>query len=237
MKEQTQRVLTRFLSVNTFLTCKDLSKEFNISERTFRNELTLINHYLVENSYPIITSTIGKGLKLELSEEEREKLTSTIGDSNESNYYRPNERFLALLLDISNTTKKTLLYEMEEILQVSKSTMDEDMRKLRHFLKKYGIFVVSLTKQGIILKGDERSIRSMLYDVINSMTDIDYLMGYREIDGVNTFADQFVWEYLDSRILRMIGKQYDNIMKKSGAEINQSCLEKISLNYTSNMNL
>ncbi|WP_226669752.1 BglG family transcription antiterminator [Metabacillus litoralis] len=220
MKERTQRVLTRFLSVNTFLTCKDLSKEFNISERTFRNELTLINNYLVENKYPIIASTRGRGLKLALSDKDREELISRIGDSKESNYYSPNERFLALLLEISDNTKTTLLYEMEEILQVSKSTMDEDMRKLRHYLKKYGIFVVSLTKQGIVLKGDERSIRSMLYDVINSMTDIDYLMGYREKDGVSKFVDQFVLEYLDSRVLRIIGKQYDNIMKKSVIEIN-----------------
>ncbi len=220
MKERTQRVLNRFLSVNTFLTCEDLSKEFNISERTFRNELTLINQYLAENNYPSITSVRGKGLKLELSEVDRDKLLSKVDDDRESDYYRPNERFLALLLDISDTTKTTLLFEMEEKLQVSKSTLDEDMRKLRQFLNKYGISVVSLTKQGIVLKGNERTIRSMLYDVINSMTDIDYLMGYRDIDAVNTFADQLVLDYLDASVLRIIGEHYDNVMEKSKVEIN-----------------
>lgn len=220
MKERTQRVLTRFLSVNTFLTCEDLSKEFNVSERTFRNELTLINKYLADNNYPSITSTRGKGLKLELSEEDRKDIIYKIGDDRKSDFYSPNERFLALLLDIANTTTTTMLYEMEEKLQVSKSTMDEDMRKLRQYLQDYGISVVSLTKQGIVFKGDERSIRSMLYDVINSMTDIDLLMGYRDIDAVNTFADQFVLTYLDGNVLRTIGKLYDKVMEKSKVEIN-----------------
>lgn len=220
MKERTQRVLIRFLTVNTFLTIEDLSKEFNISERTFRNELVLINKYLTENNYPSITTTRGKGVKLDLSEAEREKLLSKIDDDRATDYYMPNERFLALLLDIADTTQVTFLYEMEEKLQVSKSTLDEDMRKLRHFLKEYGISVMSITKQGIILKGDERSIRSMLYDVINSMTDIDYLMGYRDIDTVNTFAAQFVLDYLDISVLKIIGELYDNVLEKSRVEIN-----------------
>ncbi|MCF7621890.1 hypothetical protein M4D76_22545 [Peribacillus frigoritolerans] len=62
------------------MTCEDLSKEFNISERTFRNELVLINKYLAENNYPSITTTRGKGLKLDLTDVDREKLLSKIGD-------------------------------------------------------------------------------------------------------------------------------------------------------------
>ncbi|WP_148359445.1 BglG family transcription antiterminator [Peribacillus simplex] len=220
MKERSQRVLTRFLKVNTFLTCEDLSKEFNISERTFRNELVLINKYLSENNYPSITTIRGKGLKLDLSDVDRGKLQLKIGDDRETDYYMPNERFLALLLDIADTTKRTMLFEMEEKLQVSKSTLDEDMRRLRQFLKEYGISVVSLTKQGIVLKGDERSIRTMLYDVINSVTDISNLLGYRDRDTVNTFADQFVLDYLDTSALRVIGEHYDEVFEKSRVEIN-----------------
>ncbi len=221
LKERTQRVLTRFLSVNTFLTCEELSKEFNVSERTFRNELTLINKFLAENHNTSITSIRGKGLKLELSEVDRVNLISKIRGDREFDYYSPNERFLALLLDIANTTTTTMLYEMEEKLKVSKSTMDEDMRKLRQFLQEYGILVVSLPKHGIVLKGDERTIRSMLYDVINSMTDIDYLMGYRDLDAMNTFSDQFVLDYLDANVIRKIGELYDNVMETYKGEINQ----------------
>ncbi|AGK56024.1 BglG family transcription antiterminator [Bacillus sp. 1NLA3E] len=229
MKERTQRVFTRFLKVNTYLTFEDLSKEFHISERTLRNDLVLINEYLAENNYPIVTTTRGNGMKLVLSDKEREKLLAQVGGDREKDYYRPDERFLALLLDIVDSTRTTVLYEMEEQLQVSKSTMDEDMRKLRQFLKEYAISVVSLAKQGIVLHGDERSIRSMLYDVINSMTDIDHLMGYRDTDALNTFADKFVLDYLDPRVLQVLGEHYDEVLKKSRVEINHVYRNQIIL--------
>lgn len=98
------------MTVNTFLTFEDLSKEFSISERTLRNELALINKYLAENNFPTITTTRGKGLRLELSEVDCEKLLSKISDEQEIDYYRPNERFLALLLEIVDTTKTTMLF-------------------------------------------------------------------------------------------------------------------------------
>ncbi|MEH7118359.1 BglG family transcription antiterminator [Neobacillus vireti] len=221
MKERTQRVLNRFLTVNTFLTCEDLSKEFSISERTLRNELVLINKYLAENHCPEITTTRGKGLILDLSDEDRKNLLLKLGNDRETEYYRPNERFLALLLDIVDSTKPTILYEMEEELQISKSTLDEDMRKLRLFLKDYAISVVSLPKQGIVLRGDERSIRSMLYDVINSMTNIDYLNGFRDSEGVRTSSDQFVLDYLNPNVLKVIAEQYDEVLEKTRVEINQ----------------
>lgn len=229
MKERTQRVLNRFFTVNTFMTFEDLSKEFSISERTMRNELVLINQFLAKNNFPTIATTRGKGLKLDLSDEDHEKLLSKIGDDRETDYYRPDERFLALLLDIADTTKATVLYEMEEKLQVSKSTMDEDMRKLRLFLKDYTISVVSLPKQGIVLQGYERSIRSMLYKVITSMTDIDYSMGFRDADAVTVFSDQLVLDYLDKEVLKVIGEHYDHVLKSDGTLINQVYRNQIIL--------
>lgn len=229
MKERTQRVFTRLLSVNSYLTFEDLSKEFYISERTLRNELVLINQYLAENNYPIFTTTRGKGLKFALSDQVRVKLLAQVGDDWERDYYRPNERFLALLLDIVDSKKTTVLYEMEEKLQVSKSTLDEDVRKLRQFLKDYALHVVSLPKQGIVLQGDERSIRSMLYSVMNGMTDLDHLMGYKDSDAVISFSDKFLLDYLDTRVLGGIGEYFDEVLKKSRVEINHVYRNQIIL--------
>ncbi|MBW4082608.1 PTS sugar transporter subunit IIA [Paenibacillus sp. S150] len=224
MKERTQRIFSRFLRVNTPLTFEDLSKEFHISERTLRNELLLINEYLAENNYPAVTTSRGQGMKLVLPDQTTQKLLAQVGGHTDKDYYRPDERFLALLLEIADTTRTTLLYEMERKLQVSKSTLDEDMRKLRQYLYQYGTSVVSLTKQGIVLQGDERSIRSMLYEVMNSMTDIDQLMRYERTD-----AASFALEYLDPQVLQQLGHHYDELLKKSSAEANQLYRNQIIL--------
>ncbi|MEK5266575.1 BglG family transcription antiterminator [Weizmannia sp. FSL W8-0401] len=220
MKERTQKLFARLLSVNTYLTFEDLSKEFHISERTLRNELVPINRYLVENHYPCVTNTRGKGLKLSLSDHERKQLLDQVCSVRKEDYYRPNERFLTLLLEIADPAKTTWLYEMEEQLQVSKSTLDEDMRKLRRFLKDYGATVISLPKQGIVLQGHERSIRSMLYDVMNSMTDIDRLMMLEDANEVLSYVDKLVLDYLDIAVLETISNQYDEVLKRSRIDIN-----------------
>jgi len=221
MKERTKKVFTRLLEANTYLTFEDLSKEFHTSERTLRNELALINKYLVEKHYPLVENKRGKGLILPLSNIERKQLSEQICTVREQDYYRPDERFLALLFEIVDPSKMTWLYQMEEQLQVSKSTLDEDMRKLRQFLKNYGLKVISLPKQGIVLEGQERSKRSMLFDVINSMTDIDRLMRLGEADEILTCADKIVLEYLDVTVLKIISKYYDEVLKKSRIDINQ----------------
>ena len=219
MKERAQQVLTRFFKVNTFMTFEDLSKEFATSERTMRNELTLINEFLADNNYPTVTTVRGHGLKLELSDKDREALLSKINLERETDYYRPDERFLALLLDIMDMTKTTILYEMEETLQVSKSTLDDDMRKLRSFLKEYGISISSLPKQGVVLRGNERSIRSMLYKVITSMIDLDSLLFSKRDSSMMTFSEQLVIRYLNKSVLEQTGNHYDRILKNEGVAV------------------
>ncbi|WP_097043169.1 BglG family transcription antiterminator [Terribacillus aidingensis] len=220
MKERTQKILIRISSVNSFLTYKDLSKEFFISERTLRNELFLINDYLAQNDYPQIITARGKGLKLNLSEKERKRLLFNIGDEITHAYYGPNERFLALLLDIVNPLTTTILYEMGEKLQVSKSTLDEDMRRLRLFVKDHNISVVSLPKQGVVLHGDERSIRAILYKVITNMVDIDYLMRSVDTEVVLSIPNRLGLDYLDAKVLNTMRKLYDEVLERCKIKVN-----------------
>jgi mannitol operon transcriptional antiterminator len=76
-------------------------------------------------------------------------------------------RMFDLILSFSLSRKPVFLYQKEEDYQISKSTLDEDMRRVRNMLAEYGIEVLSVAKQGIVLKGAERSIRTMIYEVIN----------------------------------------------------------------------
>ncbi len=46
------------------------------------------------------------------------------------------------------------------------------MRRVRNILAEYGIEVLSVPKQGIVLQGAERSIRTMVYDVINNAVGV-----------------------------------------------------------------
>lgn len=221
MKERTQKILVKLLTATNYLLTKDLSKEFQISERTLRNELMEINLYLEEKQLPEVKNTRGKGLKLHLTDPSKGQLLKMIDRETESEYYTPEERFLALLFDIADTSFRTVLYEKEEVFQVSKSTLDEDMRKLRKFVKRYGISVVSLAKQGMLLQGDERSIRTMLYDVVNQFTDVDHLIECKDPESGTSFSERSVFQAMPIRLFTQIGEIYENVFRKTRLQIDQ----------------
>ena len=77
------------------------------------------------------------------------------------------ERTFDLVLSIAYEKTAVFLNRKEARFQISKSTMDEDMRRLRADLLRYGIEIVSYGKQGLLYKGPERAIRTMIYDFVN----------------------------------------------------------------------
>lgn len=82
-------------------------------------------------------------------------------------YLEKEERELDLLLSIAFSDNPIFLNKKQSEYLVSKSTIDEDMRRLRKKLSKYDIEITSNGKFGYLLVGSERSIRTMLFDVIN----------------------------------------------------------------------
>ena len=86
-------------------------------------------------------------------------------------FYSRDERILDLVLDIALGQNKVFLYQKEEEYQISKSTLDEDMRRLRTLLKEYGVEVLSIPKQGLVFEAKERIIRTMLYSLVNKAID------------------------------------------------------------------
>lgn len=219
MKERTMQLFIKFLTADVCLPVTELSRAFHCSERTLRNELQLINAYLVSAGLPRISNHRGKGWCLTLPIEKRESLIQALKKEANQEYYNPNERFFILLFEIATTTSATFAYEMEQKLRVSKSTLDEDMRRLRLFLENYRIEVISLPKQGIILQGDERSIRTMLYDAINQNLTIEKLVA-PAANEVFSFSEKQVLSYLDEEKIKLIKATYEKVVEQPQIERN-----------------
>lgn len=167
MKDRTVNILRIFITSDYPVTLVKLEEEFHTSGRTIRNELREINHFLKANHFPEIKNLRKRGYQLCLSSEEKKSLFSQLGATDETQYLDRENRMFDLILSFSLSRKPVFLYQKEEEYQISKSTLDEDMRRVRNLLAEYGIEVLSVPKQGIVLKGAERSIRTMIYEVIN----------------------------------------------------------------------
>lgn len=171
MKTRTVDLLRKLISVTYPISIKQLTEEFNISARTVHSDINEVNNFLITKGIPIISTIRNQGLQLSLTEIEKNYLVEELKDF-EMSYYTKEERSFDLLMSLTLSDEKIYLYQKEIEYSVSKSTLDEDMRRLREELLKYGIEITSIRKQGLVLKGLERSIRTMVYDLINKQVGI-----------------------------------------------------------------
>lgn len=206
MKERTIKIIKYFISSQETITFEGLSKEFQVSARTLRNEVNEINDFLAEQQIGSIKSKRGKGLKLAVDKEKQKELLTVIESMSESIYFEPDERLFDLILASGLGKKATYLYVKEAEYQVSKSTLDDDMRRVRQLLKQYTIDVVSVPKQGIVLSGVERTVRTMLFDVIAKFIGI---VDYQLDEADESVLEKILFTYIPRRIFAQIDEIYD----------------------------
>jgi len=172
MKDRTLKILRTFITLDYPIPLEKLEDQFRTSSRTIRNELREINQFLIENNFSEIKNFRNRGYQLVLDASEKQALLEQSELVNEEFFLDRDKRRLDFILSCSLGNKAVFLYQKEEAYQISKSTLDEDMRRVRNILADYGLKVISVPKQGIVLQGSERSIRTMIYDVINNSVGV-----------------------------------------------------------------
>lgn len=205
------------LIINTYLpvTFEYLANEFKVSTRTIRNEIDIINDFLTKNGFNEINNDRDKGLVLNVSDQEKIELEKLISKITE--YYSREERILDIILDVALSDDQVYLYKKEIEFEVSKSTIDEDMRKLRNIINEYNIEMVSVPKKGLILKGNERNIRAMIFSIINK-----YSEGFRFLDNgtnISSILKKYIYDdyycIVDDIFDKWISSTIEDIYRKN----------------------
>jgi mannitol operon transcriptional antiterminator len=214
MKDRTAKILRIFITSDYPVTLEQLEEEFHTSSRTIRNELREINLLLRTNQLPEVKNLRKKGYHLLLDKDQKQRLLDQMDSSEGEQYLDRESRIFDLILSFSLGKNATFLYQKEEAYQISKSSLDEDMRRVRNILKEYGIEVLSVPKQGIVLQGAERSIRTMIYDVINTSVGVISPQGEQEA-SVNL---TILRHYISPQLLKKLEQLYvDSVDKMEDA--------------------
>lgn len=193
MRTRTIEIIKTLLSASSPISLKVLAQHFNVTERTIRNELNEVDDYLKSLGLTKLGRIRGKGYQLTLATSQRFILEESLA-TNEDIYFDREERIFDLLLSIAFSPHAVFLNKKEEEYMVSKSTLDEDMRRLRTKLLKYGIEVISNGRLGLVFKGSERSIRTMIFDIINE--NIGFLELGFEKDSQVAVTKQIFYKHL-----------------------------------------
>lgn len=166
MRKRSIEIINKLLLSNEPISLDFFSQFFQVSERSIRSELNEIDNFLKKTDLPNITRIRNEGYLLRMSEVQKQILYKHIANDAEV-YLNRSERHFDLILSIALSSEKIFLNKKEKEYGVSKSTMDEDVRRLRTELLEYGIEMFSHGRTGVALKGSERSIRTMLFNTIN----------------------------------------------------------------------
>jgi len=204
MKDRTVKILRIFITSDYPVSLSKLEEEFHTSARTIRNELREINQFLSEKKLPEIKNLRKMGYQLVLAPSEKTALLEQLDLVNDEHYLDRESRIFDLILSFSLGKKATFLYQKEEEYQISKSSLDEDMRRVRNILTDYGIEVLSVPKQGIVLQGAERSIRTMIYDIINNSVGVISSQGEQEVSLNRTILNH----YISPQLLKKLDQLY-----------------------------
>lgn len=199
MKDRQLMIINELIDKEN-LSIDELSHILDVSSRTIRNDIDDINLKLKDLSIPKISNKRGQ-LYFCLDLNERRTLSHSLKISSKT-FLDPKERQLDIIISFLKAPHQVKIYEEQERLHISKSTMDKDMRQVREFLSKYSLTID--TQQGAKIQGAERNIRTMIQQLIVENVDISKLTKKEDFEGSDSY--QIVVNYLNLEVLRETNK-------------------------------
>lgn len=218
LKSRPMNILNIFLNSKESVSAKELSIMFNKTERTIRNDLKDINEFLITNQFFEINNNSGLFI-LNLSNSERTKLKEIVSGEVEEQIYNPAYRKEYIISHSLSDDSYKKIYELCEELQISKSTMDKDMKQVRMDLNKFNLKIVSNVSTGLSIEGNERDIRTFLYDYLVKKITEDKVT----IDNLFDSYSPLI-HYIDSKNIENIKDTYTKIISIEQNDIKLSAI-------------
>lgn len=148
-----------------FLTGSYLAEKFQVSLRTIQGDMREIKEELQDETCVNIISKTSKGTSVEIRNyEEFSALMNTLYQEYSStllNY--SGSRVSTLLLILLNRHRAVSLYELEEELHVSTSTLQNDLKKVEDIIKLYDLEIFR-SKNRVMIDGSEMGKRRCLFE-------------------------------------------------------------------------
>lgn len=162
-------ILSLLVAGNEPITGSQLSKVLNVSARTVRSDIALINDVL-KNSALQVFSVNPLGYYIHEWDKERvRQLISELIEENSNNYVpqTPSERLIYQLVYFLFKNKTVIMDELAAELYVAKSTINQDLRRLTDFFEKTGsVLTLSASSKGLVLLGSEKEKRRSLVNLL-----------------------------------------------------------------------
>ena len=185
-------------------TIKELAKVLKISERSIRYELEKIDNYLIDSGLEPLRRKFGGNIFFENYKEYLENEESKEQNSNLDTYERREYLSFICIFD-----EKINLTKASEILDVSRTTIRNDIRDIREELLNNNLELKISQQEGLILSGEETDIRKQQLKFLKKYSNFIF---YSKT-GLKTKKELIVEEYIKHIDINII-KNFINYIQK-----------------------
>lgn len=167
LKERQEKILLLMRDHGNWYTGKELAKYMNVTDRTIRSDIEVINAYYKS---ALIESHKRYGYRINTNE--------FLQNHVELNHQIPQlsqERCAYIIRDLLFHRGKINLLDIQNELYISDYSIDMDIKKIKRQLKKYNGLKLQRSKNCIFLEGDEKEKRALYKDMLKAETQENFL--------------------------------------------------------------
>lgn len=167
LNKRQETIITMMNDMNEWITGKELSKLLNVSDRTIRSDIDVINRHYEQ---PLILSDQHHGYMID-----RTLMSSLEIMLDHPIPQTPQERSVYILQELLFQKRELNLSNMQDEVFVSGYSIENDLKRIRQMLGKYEGLSLVRSKNFIHLKGSEKSKRQLYKDLLEKEAKGNFL--------------------------------------------------------------
>lgn len=244
LNERCSQLLNKILSSHYPLKIEELSNYFNVSPRTIRYDLDRIDDYLQEKNFDKLVRIQNRGISFSGSRTVKEKLLQNLTNIDTYNYIlSQQERILHIFYILLGTKEYCTVQKLANILNVSKTTVQNDIKLLKTYINTKTEYVETVKGKGIRIIGNESALRKnasnkLLMHYSSNLSDLELVRLFSDIsiiriqDFVRNAERQLRTNFSDDKFNNLVIHLIIAVKRiKTGKDI---VMEETELNHLSN---
>ncbi|MEW9032510.1 MAG: transcription antiterminator, partial [Planifilum fimeticola] len=145
-----------------------LTETFRVSRRTIYYDLDKIDDWLKKQGFSPMKRIRGSGVVLE--EAERGSVREAIQNLRERDYeYGTAERQSWMVLHLMTAGRPVFIEDFTRLFRVSRNTVIEDIKALKHRLRSFRVSLISDRKRGYCIEGEEKDCRRGMLEHLSGL--------------------------------------------------------------------
>ncbi len=161
--------ILEILANNKGIVLEDLSEELGVSTRSVRTYLKQLQDDLPNNIVEVVREEIDSKYKLNIKDEGKFQEILDLNRRKKREFSQlnnPEERVEYLINRLVGLNEVITIDELAEEMNVGRTTLVNDLKKVDKQLKKYGLVLKRKTSSGIKIEGDEINLRLIILEHI-----------------------------------------------------------------------